>query len=150
TLSLVWKHPGGEVPHVPVPDARSLEELASWKNAYEEIGQLIERADLKRALEAVFERIRAANRYIDQAAPWRLLSVDPGAGRRVLGSCVQLAANAAQLAYPFVPFSAEAALGALGLQPASWQLLEIPPGTRLSGAPQPLIRRLDPSVAAQE
>jgi methionyl-tRNA synthetase len=150
TLSLAWRQLEGELTAPGEPDPAARQELAAWERAYEEIGALIERAEIKRALQTLFERVRAANRFVDQTAPWRLLSDDPAAGRRALAACVQLAANAAQAALPFLPFTATAALESIGIPRTRWGLLELPPGAQLAAAPAPLIRRLEMKLAEEE
>jgi methionyl-tRNA synthetase len=149
-FSLIWRQLGGAVPPLCEPDARAREELTAWQEAYSQVGVLLERGELKRAIQSLFERIRAANRTVDQIAPWRLRQQRPEAGRQAVALSLHLAANAAQLALPFLPGSAGAALRSLGVIRPGWQLLEFPAGARLHACPEPLIRRLDVSVVEEE
>lgn len=150
TLSLIWSKLGGEVPNCLMTDDRANKELKAWENAYTEAGALLEQAKFKSAILVLFTRLRAANKYIDDMAPWQLLHNDIASARRVLGTCVQMVAAACQLAYPFLPFSSEETLRILGITSPKWRIPRLQPKLKLTAPPIPLINRLDTGVANYE
>ena len=91
-----------------------------------------------KALESLWELVRAANGYIDQKAPWKPES--PRA--EILGNVLELCRILSQLLSPFMPERAQAMRAQLGVdEPTAW-----PAWTSRSFAPTaatPLFPRID-------
>lgn len=139
----------GAVPLCHALQPEDATELDRGHALYAAIGDDVAAGELKRAVALLFGAVRQANRYVDTAAPWRWLHTDPRRAETTLYVCVQIVANLAQLARPFLPFSADTVLAWLGVKRPAWRWIEVPPGRNLP-PPRPLIRRLDPEVAAAE
>ena len=79
------------------------------------VDQAVESFKLHRAVDAIFEVVAAANRYVDDTAPWALAKRGEQARlRTVLSCCLQaLGALAVELS-PFLPGAAKAIAGAVG------------------------------------
>ena len=71
---------------------------------FNDVGILIEAGHFKQALEAIFEYIRAANRYFDEQQPWLQVKKNIEGGNQTLATCVYIIANLGQLLQPFYRF----------------------------------------------
>jgi methionyl-tRNA synthetase len=92
-----------------------------------EVEGLIDRAELTGALEAIWQRVRRLNRYVEEQAPWRLAKDDDAVEQldRVLSSLVAGLRVLGVLLYPYLPASADRLLTALctedrSLRSAQW------------------------------
>lgn len=94
---------------------------------YQEVGTLIEQAQFKLAIEAVFHCIRFANKYFDEQKPWIQVKENRRACQDSLATCVYMIANFAQVLFPFLPFSSEAIQRMLGFKWEKWGEIEYTP-----------------------
>jgi len=159
TLAMLDKYVGGIVPSAsPALDASGphAEIAALARRAKEETEKHFEAFAPSRALEAIWELVRGANRYVDAAAPWALVK-DPS--RRVeldhvLHTFLEAILWSALLVWPVMPGKAAEILTQIGLPasragtwPESWNS-ELPSGGRIArGAP--LFPRIDEPRAAE-
>jgi len=82
----------------------------------QEVEALIDRAELTAALDAIWQRVRRLNRYVEERAPWQLAK-DQALGQeldRVLASLVFGLRVLAVLLHPYLPASTATLLAALG------------------------------------
>ena len=116
-LSFVNKNAGAKVPEpgklAPADEgllaaARGL--LSRSRQEYAEQG-------FHRALEALFEVVAHANRYVDEQAPWTLRKVDPLRMATVLYVLAETIRRLAILAQPVMPLSMAKLLDQLGVPP---------------------------------
>ena len=77
------------------------------KELYNTCGIYIEKAQLKDALEKIFEFIRYSNKYFDTQQPWKTRIDDLDKCKHTLYNCTQIIANLSVLLKPFIPFSSE-------------------------------------------
>ncbi len=70
---------------------------------YKEVGDLIEKGELKQALEKCMEYVILGNKYYDEQTPWIKVKEDIDAFYDVTYTCVYMMANIANLLYPFIP-----------------------------------------------
>ncbi len=108
-----------------------------------------------KALVSIWELVRAANRYIDEAAPWTLFkNQEKERLDTVVFHILESLRFIGVLIYPFMPETAGNLLGQIGLEKdhtsresiQSWGGL--PPGTRVQKGP-PLFPRIDKDRAAE-
>ncbi len=112
TIAMVHRYRGGIV-----PDAEPSPELAAEIDAIApEVSALLDRADLTGALDAIWQRVRRLNRYVEEQAPWVLAKDDARADEldRVLVSLTEGLRVVAVALHPWIPESAEKLLAALG------------------------------------
>lgn len=115
---------------------------------FSEAGIEIEAGHFKQALEAIFEYIRAANRYFDEQQPWLQVKEDVAAGNQTLATCVYIIANLSQLLQPFLPFCSEKIREMLGVKEVMWyEQVELP---SVIGEVTPLFDRLDVGPIEEE
>ncbi|HEV3047763.1 MAG TPA: class I tRNA ligase family protein [Solirubrobacteraceae bacterium] len=83
-----------------------------------EVRWLIDRAELTAALEAIWQRVRRLNRYVEERAPWQLAKDPARAGEldMVLSTLVAGLRSLALLLHPYLPASTDRLLGALGVE----------------------------------
>jgi methionyl-tRNA synthetase len=77
---------------------------------------------LSRALEAIFELIAAANRYVDAQAPWTLRRIDPARMATVLYTLAEIIRRLALLTQAFMPDASARILDQLGVDPSARSL----------------------------
>ncbi|BBK31964.1 methionyl-tRNA synthetase [Stella humosa] len=79
------------------------------------VRELLEQQSFHRALEAIWEVIGAANRYVDEQAPWTLRKIDPARGATVLYSLAETIRRVAVMTQPFMPQASAKILDQLGV-----------------------------------
>lgn len=115
---------------------------------YEATGNLIEQGHFKQALEAIFEYVRAANRYFDERQPWIQIKEDTESCEQTMATCTFIIQNLAQLLQPFLPFAVEKLKQMLQVDECSWTVQEQLP-THLNTI-YPLYERLDVQLIEEE
>ncbi len=112
TVAMVHRYRDGTVPSAE-PDPT----LAAEINAViPEISELLDRADLTGALDAIWLRVRRLNRYVESQAPWVLAKDEARADEldRVLASLTEGLRVVAVALHPWIPASVEKLLATLG------------------------------------
>jgi methionyl-tRNA synthetase len=127
--------------------------LTQVENAISESGDNIAHSRFRAGIEAAMGAARAANRYLEEQAPWRLIDEDRDRCATVIYTAIA-AINGLKVAfYPYLPFTSQRLHGYLGyegpVEAAGWQLLWPQPGQPLA-KPDPLYRKLDPSIIEEE
>jgi methionyl-tRNA synthetase len=114
TLAMLARYRDGELPAVEL-DA----ELAGdFEGLTEEVGALLDRAELTQALETIWRRVRRLNRYVEESAPWTLAKDESRAGDLdgVLASLAEGLRVVSVLLVPYLPVSTERLLDVLGVE----------------------------------
>lgn len=151
-LPMIARYCGGRLPAACPPEP---ELAAAAKNAAQGWETAIETLDFSAGLRAIWAFLAAANRYVDQQAPWSLAKQQEQAALdRVLYSAAEAIRIAAVLISPVMPSSADEIERQLGIagwrrqweQAAHWGLL---PGGQEIGGPSPLFPRAERSRAGQ-
>jgi methionyl-tRNA synthetase len=103
-----------------VPPVASLDEALAGEFVPlpDEVSRLIDDAELTRALEAIWERVRRLNRYVEERAPWELAKDETQAHEldQVLATLVSGLGSLALLLHPYLPASMDVLLDALGCE----------------------------------
>ena len=113
-LSMVAKNCGGAVPQ---PGAFTEADEALLAAAHGLAGRLREAYDVQafhRALEMTWEVVGAANRYVDEQAPWALRKSDPARMATVLYVVLETVRHLAILTQPVMPDAMASLLDQLG------------------------------------
>lgn len=111
------------------------------EKTYDVVGTLIERGQMKKALETNFEYIRKANKYFDEQKPWILVKEDVDKCKNVLATCTFIIQNLAQLLEPFLPFATKQVKEILKIKENTWTIQRHLP-TKL-GDVYPLFEQID-------
>jgi methionyl-tRNA synthetase len=109
---MIGRYRDGVVPDVDVDPALAtdFEPLAG------EVCDLLDRAEITQALEAIWQRVRRLNRYVEEQAPWQLAK-DPAKATELdvaLRSLAEGIRVVTVLLHPYLPETAEKLLAALG------------------------------------
>jgi len=112
TIAMIHRYRDGTVPSAGCdPElARTIDGVVG------EVSELLDRADLTGALEAVWLRVRRLNRYVEEQAPWVLAKDDARANEldRVLASLAEGLRVVAVVLHPWIPATVEKLLATLG------------------------------------
>ena len=112
TLAMVRRYRDGVLPIAPIDS-----ELASdFEGLVDEVSELLDRAELTQALDAIWQRVRRLNRYVEERAPWTLAKDGEKAQEldEVLVSLAEGVRVVSLLLIPYLPASTEKLLDALG------------------------------------
>ncbi len=145
-LTFIQRHFAGRVP-TPGPlapaDTAMLDEVA---RAFTEVGAAIEAVRLRDGLSGAMALARAANRYLDERAPWKVIRLDPQRAATTMYVMLHVLAALKTLFAPYLPFSSQRLhelLGQPGMAASSpWQPEQLPAGRPLP-PPTPLFAKFD-------
>jgi methionyl-tRNA synthetase len=120
TIAMVHRYRDGIPPAVAL-DAELDGEFAGLA---EQVEAMIDRAELTGALDAIWQRVRRLNRYVEERAPWVLAKDDARADELDLVLCTLVAGLRvlAVLLHPYLPSSTDKLLAALGYEDRSLAL----------------------------
>jgi methionyl-tRNA synthetase len=128
--------------------------LESARAAFERVGGLIELCRFKEALREVMALAGEANRYLDEAAPWKALKTDRERAATSVYVILSVINQLKVLTAPFLPFSARELHGLLGFEgevsKLAWEPQDLPAGQTLAPNPTPLFDKLDEANVARE
>ncbi len=104
-----------------IPEAGELTDvdravLDASKAAFTTVGERLNRAQFKAALQEAMRTVAEANKYISDQAPWQLKKTDPERMATVLHVALQLVSDAKTLLTPFLPASSNKVYEMLGGQ----------------------------------
>ena len=115
SLVLMHKLCNGKVPpyHAAIEDSEDIAVKEAIANTAKKVGELIEAYRFREALFEVIALARIGNGYMQKKEPWivaKQVAENPAAQQQInncLHLCLQLTANLAILAQPFLPFTAK-------------------------------------------
>ncbi len=154
-LTLVYRSFEGRVPSPGDVGAEGNELLATARRALFDTAENIEACRFRAGLASAMSLAQAANRYVDQRAPWHAVRKEPEEAATTLWVCLSVLNCLKTALYPFLPFSSQKLHNALGgtgnAQDAGWtwapDALKV--GAEL-GKPEPLFVKLDEAIIEQE
>jgi methionyl-tRNA synthetase len=127
TIAMVRRYRDG----TPLAVALDAELDGDFAGLAQEVEAMIDRAELTAALDAIWQRVRRLNRYVEERAPWQLAKDDARADEldRVLSTLIAGLRVLAVLLHPYMPSSTDKLLDALGchdrsLACARWDSVE--------------------------
>ncbi|SOD70348.1 methionyl-tRNA synthetase [Jatrophihabitans sp. GAS493] len=127
TLSMTAKNIG----HIPDPGNLNDNDhalLASSRNAFESVGELLARSRQKQAIGEAMRVVGEANKYLSDNEPWKLKNADPARMESVLHVALQVVDDAKTLLTPFLPSSStkvHEAMGGTGKWAGMPELVEV-------------------------
>ncbi len=146
TLTFLQSKFGGVIPEPQTLCEADREILAEVERAFGLVGNSIAQCHLKEGLNSAMAVAHAANRYLDERAPWKQIKVDRATAGTTIYVMLQVISGLRVLLCPFLPFSSQQLHSYLGLEgdvsKESWQLRTIPAGTTLP-KPAPLFPKLE-------
>jgi methionyl-tRNA synthetase len=114
TLAMLQRYRGGAIPAV----ALDGELAGDFEGLADEVCGLLDRAEITQALEAIWQRVRRLNRYVEERAPWTLAKDEARAGELdgVLASLAEGLRVVTVLLVAYLPVSTSKLLDALDVR----------------------------------
>ena len=117
--------------------------IMNFEEAYKNIGTLIEKVELKSALQESMRCVSLVNAYLNETEPWKMIKNDTKKAGRVLYTSLQAIDSCANLLYPFMPVTSENVRGAIPkITECKWGVNEIKRGVEL-GQLELLFKKFD-------
>ena len=113
TVSFITRYYDGKLP-AGEPDPAFWEEIRGRESV---IAEKLERAELRDAFREVFELSSFANKYFQDAEPWRLRKEDPRKTEAVIRDLAHIVRDLAVLVEPYMPQAAAKIASFFGLEP---------------------------------
>jgi len=112
TLAMIARYRDGRVPEAATDPALA----AEFGEVEAEVAALVDRAELSQALDAIWQRVRRLNRYVEERAPWQLAKDDAQAAAldETLASLAEGLRLVTVLLHPYMPASTQTLLDSLG------------------------------------
>ena len=151
TMVLTHKYFGGKVPakgELSDYDKQTIEEIRLFP---ERIGRSIEQYRFREALNELMNLARTGNKYLTENEPWKTIKTDEARTATVLNISLQICAELAVLASPFMPMTAEKLAKMLNMQPVAWfeaGSTELLPENAEINAPELLFEQIDDKAIA--
>jgi methionyl-tRNA synthetase len=146
TLTFLQSKFGGVVPQPQALNEADRAILAEVAQGFEAVGRSIEQCHLKDGLNAAMAVTRAANRYLDEQAPWKQIKVNREAAGTTIYVMLQVLSGLHILFCPYLPFSSQKLHDYLGFEgdvsKAHWELQEVKTGITLP-KPAPLFPKIE-------
>jgi methionyl-tRNA synthetase len=114
-LVLIQRNCGGRLPAPAELLASDRDLLEASSGLLEQVRAAMAVQALGRSLEAIFELVGAANRYVDAEAPWALRRTDPARMATVLYTLAEIIRRLALLTQAFLPDASARILDQLGI-----------------------------------
>ena len=95
------------------------------ENLYKKVGNLIEQAELKAAIDEIFDYIGYANKYYDEKEPWKKAKEDIEEFNNITYTCTYIIANISNLIAPFMPNTSKKIKKMLSLPEFKWEPINI-------------------------
>lgn len=117
---LTHKYYGGKVPALGTLTNFDKEVIEELKGYPAKIGASIEAYRFREAMQEFMNLARLGNKYLADTEPWKLIKTDEERVKTIMNIGLQIAANLAILAEPFIPFSAKKLADMLNLAETAW------------------------------
>ena len=81
--------------------------LKEMSESYDIVGQLIEKVELKAALQESMRCVSKVNSYLNETEPWKVIKEDEKRASRILYTALEAIDSCANLLYPFMPSTSD-------------------------------------------
>lgn len=126
------------------PDEEGMKILKAAENKSEEIAKYFEDREFVKAINEIRSLADEANRYFDEKAPWKTLSSDPAATKKVLTTTLNLFRKLTVYLKPVLPLYAEKVEKLFKESPYTWQTAQTLLKNHQIEAYEHLATRIDP------
>ena len=110
-------------------DKKLLKEISE---SYDIVGQLIEKVELKAALQESMRYVSKVNGYLNETEPWKVIKEDEKRAGRILYTALEAIDSCANLLYPFMPSTSDLVRSAIPRETENlWGLNKIKTGVEL-------------------
>ena len=106
--------------------------LKEMSESYDIVGQLIEKVELKAALQESMRYVSKVNGYLNETEPWKVIKEDEKRAGRILYTALEAIDSCANLLYPFMPSTSDLVRSAIPRETKNlWGLNKIKTGVEL-------------------
>ena len=106
--------------------------LKEMSKSYDIVGQLIEKVELKAALQESMRYVSKVNGYLNETEPWKVIKEDEKRAARILYTALEAIDSCANLLYPFMPSTSDLVRSAIPRETENlWGLNKIKTGVEL-------------------
>ena len=106
--------------------------LKEMSESYDTVGQLIEKVELKAALQESMRYVSKVNGYLNETEPWKVIKEDEKRAGRILYTALEAIDSCANLLYPFMPSTSDLVRSAIPRETENlWGLNKIKTGVEL-------------------
>ncbi|MCL2149477.1 MAG: methionine--tRNA ligase [Dehalococcoidia bacterium] len=152
-LSFTYTRFNGAVPTPETLDSDSEALLAKAETTVIMVGRFLEGCRFKEAIKEALFLAQAANRYLDDKAPWKAIKDDAASAATSLYTAIGVISALKTIFYPFLPHSSQRLHEYLGfdgaVSKAGWRLV-IPAAGQALKPPHILFAKLEEGVVAAE
>jgi len=152
TLTFLQSRFGGVLPHPQTLREADREMLAEMERGFTLVGHNIANCHFKDGINAAKAVAHAANRYLDEQAPWKQIKIDREQAATTIYIMLQVLSGLHVLFCPYLPFSSQKLHYYLGFEgdmsSVSWRPLTVPEGITLP-VPSPLFPKLEELAAVE-
>lgn len=120
-LAFLVKNFDGHIPNGNI----DLNVISKIKGTYTNVGNLIEKSELRAAVQEIQQLVRFANKYYDDRQPWIQVKQDISAFNDTTATCLALIVNIANLYEPFIPNSSQKVYEFFGISKPKWEYISI-------------------------
>ncbi|MCC7363625.1 MAG: methionine--tRNA ligase [Dehalococcoidia bacterium] len=150
-ISMIHRNFEGVVPDPGTLAPESSELIAAVQAAFDVVGREYHTCNFRNALQEGLRVAQAANKYLDERAPWKAVKTDREHAGETLAVALDAINGIKTLLHPILPFST-AQLHEDLAQPGTllaqgWQYVRVAPGTQLAPA-RPLYTKIDTAPQA--
>ncbi len=146
TLTFLQSKFNGIVPEPLALREADREILAEVERGFALVGHNIANCHFKEGINVAMSVARAANRYLDEQAPWKQIKLDRAEAGTSIYVMLQVLSGLRIMFWPYLPFSSEKLHHYLGFEgdatTAHWRPTSVPAGAHLP-APTPLFPKLE-------
>lgn len=145
-ISMIHRNFEGRVPEVASLSSESRALIATARDAFDAVGGEFAACHFRNGLQEALKVAQAANKYLDERAPWKAVKTDREHAAETLATALNVINALKTLLHPILPFSTmrlheDLAQGGRILD-QGWEYREIAAGTQLP-APRPLYTKID-------
>jgi methionyl-tRNA synthetase len=152
-LTFTYRNFDGKVPEAGEYDDESQLLMKEAESTLKNVDEHLSKCQFKDAIKTAMALAHAANRYLDDKAPWKAIKEDRQATATSLYVALSVIVQLKQMLYPFLPFSSQRVHEYLGfdgkIENYGWVWQDLPPGQPLR-QPQALFKKLDESIIEEE
>lgn len=120
-LVLTQKYFDGKVPEITGLNDEDNVVLEALKEFPGKIGQKLENFKFRESLAEMMNLARLGNKYLADNEPWKIFKTDIDRVKTIINISLQIAANLAIVAEPFLPFTSRKLAGMLDIDGLKWK-----------------------------
>ena len=148
-LKFAHKRYEGKVPTPGELDHTDRALLSRVDLAFKVLAIDIENTEFRSAISALMELVRAANKYLHEQEPWKVIKTDPDRAATVLWTAMKVISALSILTEPFMPFQAEKLRAMLHTDHYKWSTPELKADADF-GPVEALFEKIDPAAIEEE